>query len=110
MSYHNPKVSLSETLIFLFTLASGLIAVNYYFAVSAVVAGFMWGVSHVMRVSDSLTQELLLKDATAKYQEMARREFELNEGYRKLEGQVEAMQAQIDALRSANAISFGAKR
>lgn len=103
MKYFNPATSLNEILIFLFVLASGLIPLSPMFAVPAFIAGAMWACQYVMRVADVQTQELLLKDATAKYQAMAQREFALNERIDKLESQVES-------LRAANSISFGSRK
>lgn len=103
MKYFNESLSLSESLIFLLVVSSGLIPISPMFTVPAVVIGAMWIVAHVMRVADVQTQELLLKDATAKYQAMAQREFALNERIDKLESQVES-------LRSSQAITFGSRK
>ena len=66
-----------EVLVFLFTLASGLIIIDPMFAVPSAVVGCLLIVHCLMKAADVRTQEMLLKEATAKYQAIAQREFDI---------------------------------
>jgi uncharacterized protein YlxW (UPF0749 family) len=110
MSYHNPKLALPEVLIFLLVLASGLSFLNPIFAVSVVAVACLFAVVHLAQHHTLRQQKAELTEARILQQDALDSYHKAVNQTEKLSEQVANMQAQIDALRSANAISFGGRK
>lgn len=107
MNLHNPKTTLSEVLLALLVLFSGLCYLNPIFAVPVVAVAVMWGIQHRAQHETLRQQKDELIKANKAFSQACDLVAESMSESTKLSEQVGAMQAQIDALKSANAISFG---
>ena len=107
MNLYNPKLVLPESMLFLFVLASGLCYLSPIFAVPVVAVACMWIVVHLAQHHTLRQQKAELTEARILQQDALDSYHKAVNQTEKLSEQVSNMQAQIDALRSANAISFG---
>lgn len=110
MMHYNPKTSLSEVLIFLLVLASGLSYLNPIFAVSVGAVACLFAVVHLAQHETLRQQKVELELAKTAYDNSFKAFETALDQTEKLSKQVADMQEQIAALRSANAIAFGGRK
>lgn len=110
MMYHNPKTTLSEVLLALLVLFSGLCYLTPIFAVPVVAVAVMWGIQHLAQHESLKQQQTELERASREYKNALKLYHMGLAQTEKLSEQVSAMQAQIDALKSTNALNFGNRK